>query len=338
VRTLTLLELNRTLLARQMLLRRARLSLPDAVGRLVAMQAQAAVSPYVALWSRVEGFRKEQLTRALERGTVVKAGTLRTTLHVSTREAFPFVFAGYLEASRGRTDGLAVDIAALREAVSAEPVDAAEQYELAYRVLGTDDRFTAAFALRALPFVRTAPVGEWPHNKPSPAVLWREPLPPPAEASARVVREYLAGYGPATRDDVEQFTGFRVRQIAPSLDGLRTFADEHGRTLYDIPRARLARADAHAPVRFLPPYDSIILAHRDRSRILPDAYYEKVIRRKNATTLATFTVDGFVAGAWNVERAGGRCKLRLDPFEPLPARVRAEVEAEGERLVAFYES
>ena len=333
-----MLELNRTLLARQLLLRRARVSLTDAVGRLVAMQAQAAVSPYVALWSRIEGFRKEQLTRALERGAVVKAGSLRTTLHVSTREAFPFVFAGYLDASRGRTDGLGVDIDALRNAVPEEPVDATELYELAYRVLGTDNRFTAAFALRALPFVRTAPVGEWPHNKPSPVVLWREPLPSGAEASARIVREYLAGYGPASREDVEQFTGFKVRQIAPALDGLRTFADEHGRTLYDLPRTRLAPGDAPAPVRFLPPYDSIILAHRDRSRILPDAHYETVIRRKNATTLATFTVDGFIAGAWNVERARGRCKLRLDPFEPLPARVRAEVEAEGDRLVAFYES
>jgi Winged helix DNA-binding domain len=338
VRTLTRRELNRTLLARQLLLRRARISAPRAVARLVALQAQASVSPYVALWSRVEGFRKEQLTRALERGTVVKATSLRTTLHVSSRAAFPFVYAAYLESGRARTEGLGVDVETLRAAVPHEPLSGPELYELAYRVLGTDDRWTAAFALRALPFVRTAPLGEWPHHAPSPAVLWREPLPAAAEASARVVREYLAGYGPATRDDVEQFTGFKVRQIAPVLDGLPTFADERGRTLYDLPRARLVSAEAAAPVRFLPPYDSVILAHRDRSRILPDAYYETVIRRKNATTLATFTVDGFIAGAWRAERARGRWKLRLEPFEPLPQAVRAQVDAESARLLAFYES
>jgi hypothetical protein len=338
VRTLTLRELNRTLLARQMLVRRARVSIPEAVGRLVALQAQASVSPYVALWSRVDGFRKEQLTRALERGTVVKATSLRTTLHVMTTAAFPLIHVGYVESSRGRTERLWAEVETLRAAVPDEPIDGPELFELGHRVLETDDRWSVAFAARALPFVRTAPVGEWPHNKPSPAVLWRDSLPPPDEASAHVVRAYLAGYGPASRDDVEQFTGFKVRQIAPALEGLRTFADEQGRTLYDLPHARLSPADAAAPVRFLPPYDSVILAHRDRARILPDAHYETVIRRKNATTLATFTVDGFIAGAWKVDRARSRWKLAVEPFAPLPRRARAEVDDEGERLVAFYES
>lgn len=338
MRTLTLRELNRTLLARQMLLRRARVSVPEAVGRLVALQAQASVSPYVALWSRVDGFRKEQLTGALSRGTVVKATSLRTTLHVMTSAAFPLIHAGYVESSRGRTDRLGVDVETLRAAVPDEPIGGTELFELGHRVLETDDRWTVAFAARALPFVRTSPLGEWPHNKPSPAVLWRASLPPAAEATAHVVRAYLAGYGPASREDVEQFTGFKVRQIAPALEELRTFADERGRTLYDLPRARLSPADAAAPVRFLPPYDSVILAHRDRTRILPDEYYETVIRRKNATTLATFTVDGFIAGAWRAERVRGRWRLTLEPFEPLPARMHAEVEAEGARLLAFYES
>jgi hypothetical protein len=85
-------------------------------------------------------------------------------------------------------------------------------------------------------------------------------------------------------------------------------------------------------VRFLRAFDSIILAHRDRSRILPDEYYETVIRRKNATTLATFTVDGFVAGSWRMDGS----KLRIEPFAPLPQRVRRDVDAEGDRLRAFY--
>jgi len=272
------------------------------VGRLVALQAQASVSPCVALWSRLDGFRKEQLTRALERRTVVKATSLRTTLHVMTTAAFPLIHAGYVESSRGRTERLGVDVETLRAAVGDDPIGGTELFELGHRVLETDDRWSVAFAARALPFVRTPPVGEWPHSKPSPAVLWRDSLPPAAEASAHVVRAYLAGYGPASRDDVEQFTGFKVRQIAPALDGLRTLADEQGTTLYDLPQARLSPADTAAPVRFLPPYDSVILAHRDRARTLPDAYYETVIRRKNATTLATFTVDGFIAGAWKIER------------------------------------
>ncbi len=332
MRALSLRELNRTLLARQMLLERRHLTIVKAVARLVALQAQYAPSPYVALWSRVAAFRKEQLSKALADGTVVKTGSLRSTLHVMAGAEFPSLISACIDAQRGRTAGLGVDIEALRAAVPDEPMTGKDLTSLGHRVLGTDDPWTVSFAWRALPFRRTAPVGPWPHTKASPYVLWREPLPDPQLSATRVVRSYLAAYGPASRDDVAQFTFFRYRQIDPALDGLRTFEDERGVTLYDLPRAPLTSAGAPAPVRFLPAFDSIILAHRDRSRILPDEYRDIVINKKNATTKNTFTVDGFVAGAWRIERQ----ELVLDPFAPLPPRARREVEAEGKRLLAFY--
>jgi winged helix DNA-binding protein len=308
-----------------------------AVERLVALQAQYAPSPYVALWSRVAGFRKEQLTRALVDGRVVKAVAMRGTLHVVARELYPFVVAAHVEAQRGRVKGLGTDPAALLAQWPDEPMTGAEAFAFAAERLGTDDRWTIAFTLRAMPWTRTAPLGDWPHTKPSPEVPWREPLPDPVDGAARVVRDYLRAYGPATRDDIEQFTFFKVRQIAPALEGLRSFEDEQGRTLYDVPRAPLRDATTPAPVRFLPSFDSIILAHRDRSRILPDEYRETVINRKNATTLATFTVDGFVAGKWKAEKARGRWRAAVEPFVPLPRRVRAAVDNEAEELARFYD-
>ena len=168
----------------------------------------------------------------------------------------------------------------LRAAVPDEPVTSAELFELGHRVLGTSDRWTVAFAYRALPFVRLAPVGEWPHTKPPPFALWREPLPEPRESAIRVVRRYLAAYGPATRDDITQFTSFKVRQIVPALEGLPTLTDEQGRTLYDVRGAPRAAGDVPAPVRFLPAFDSIILAHRDRSRIVPTEYLDAVFNKR----------------------------------------------------------
>jgi Winged helix DNA-binding domain len=327
-------ELNRTLLARQLLADRRRMHVVRAVERLVALQAQYAPSPFVALWSRLSGFRKEHLTRALTDGTIVKAGSLRTTLHVMAAGEFPQLIAAYIDAQRGRTAGLGVDIEALRAAVPHAPLSSKSLSELGHRVLGTDDAWTVAFAFRALPFVRVAPVGPWPHTRVSPTELWREPLPDAQTSAMHVVRRYLAAYGPASRDDIAQFTSFKFRQIDPALTGLRTFEDERGITLYDVPRALLAQADAPAPVRFLPAFDSIILAHRDRTRILPDEYRDVVINKKNATTKSTFTVDGFIAGAWRIEKQ----KLVLDPFAPLPLEARREVDAEGARLLAFYRS
>jgi hypothetical protein len=321
-------ELNRTLLQRQLLLARSRLTPVKAVERLVGLQAQYAPSPYVALWARLEGFRKEQLTRALAVGSVVKATSLRTTLHVMARSEFPALAAAYIESQRARTAGLGVDIEALRSAVPDEPVTGSDLFELGYRVLRTDDRWTVAFAYRVLPFVRTAPTGPWPHTRPSPVVLWRTELPDAQAGATRVVHAYVAAYGPATRDDMQQFTGFRMGQIDPALDGLR----ELGSGFFDLPRARRARGDERAPVRFLPAFDPIILAHRDRSRIVPSEYLEAVFNKRNATTKNTFTVDGFVAGAWRIENR----RLVLEPFAPLPTRVQREVHAEGERLLAWY--
>ena len=322
---MTLRELNRTLLLRQMLLQRERISVHDAVARLVALQAQYAPSPYVALWSRVAGFRKEQLTDAFRDGSIVKAGTLRTTLHVSTRDDYPAVAAAYIETQRARAERLGVD--ALRAAAPEGPTEGAELIELGHRVLGTNDRWDVSFALRALPFVRAAPVGPWPHTKPPPFLYWREPLPEAGEAATRVVRGYLAGYGPATRQDIQQFTGLRLGQIDAALEGT---AERQG--LYDLPRAPRAAAEVPAPVRFLPAFDSIILAHRDRSRIVPTEYADVVFNKKNATTKNTFTVDGFVAGAWRIEKK----RIAVEPFAPLPAHARREVDAEAERLLAWY--
>src|SRR2546425_11431617 len=84
---LTLSELNRALLARQMLLRREKVGVVDAIERLGGLQAQWAPSPYVALWSRLAAFDRDRLTRPIDRGDVVKATLMRAPLHlVSARE------------------------------------------------------------------------------------------------------------------------------------------------------------------------------------------------------------------------------------------------------------
>jgi hypothetical protein len=157
--------------------------------------------------------------------------------------------------------------------------------------------------------------------------LWREPLPDPRESATRVVRAYLAAYGPATRDDVERFTNFRVRQIAPALAGL-----DVGHGYYDVPGAPRVPARTRAPVRFLPAFDSALLAHLYTGRLVPPEYVDVVYNRKNATCKSTFTVDGFVAGTWRVERT----QIVVEPFAPLPARQRREVDDEAARLLAWW--
>src|SRR5205823_10395980 len=93
-RTLTLRELNRATLARQLLLHRAKLNVVTGVERLAALQAQWSPSPYFALWSRLAEFRRERLWSALERHTIVRARLMRGTLHlVSARDFYAYAVA-----------------------------------------------------------------------------------------------------------------------------------------------------------------------------------------------------------------------------------------------------
>ena len=303
------------------MLERSPLGAADAAHRLVALQAQWAPAAYVALWSRLESVRKEEVT------ALVKATTLRGTLHVMASTLYPALVSAKIDAIRGRTENLGVDVEALRKALPARAISGDELRAIARRTLGTDDRWTIEFALRALPFVRDGVVGPWPHTKPPLGRLWREPLPDSQESASRVVRGFVAAYGPVTRDEIQRFTAFKVRQIAPALEGL-----EERDGSYDVPGAPRVSGRVRAPVRFLPAYDSMLLAHLDSGRVIPPEYVDAVYNRKNTTCKSTFIVDGFVAGTWRVERR----RLVVEPFAPLPPRWRREVDAEGERLLAWW--
>src|SRR5919201_5806084 len=119
-RVLTLRELNRALLARQLLLARRRLPVPRAVERLCALQAQYSPSPYIALWSRLHGFSKEQLTRALERKQVVRATLMRITLHLVSARDYPYFAAVWMPATQEVTPRVTAEtIAELSRVVQA---------------------------------------------------------------------------------------------------------------------------------------------------------------------------------------------------------------------------
>lgn len=152
-------------------------------------------------------------------------------------------------------------------------------------------------------------------------------------AIVHLLRRYLAAFGPATRADAAQWTGLAISALEPGFERLplRRFRDEEGRQLYDLPRAPLPPASARTPPRFLPMWDSTLLAHSDRTRILPDAYRKTVIRR-NGDVQRTFLVGGFVAGFWQLD-AG---RITLEPFEPLPRAERRALEVEGRALAAFH--
>ena len=84
-------------------------------------------------------------------------------------------------------------------------------------------------------------------------------------------------------------------------------------------------------------WDSVLLAHQDRTRIISDADRAQVIAR-NGDTLATFLVDGRVAGTWWAEVGpGGRTRIAVEPFRDVDAVAMRALERQADGLAAFVE-
>jgi hypothetical protein len=148
---------------------------------------------------------------------------------------------------------------------------------------------------------------------------------------------YLAAYGPATVADLQAWSG--LPKLKEAVEALRPrvveLHDERGRTLFDLPKAPRPEGGVEAPVRFVPEYDNLVATRADErfvARVHRPKVYLSALR-----IAATVLVDGFVAATWRVDRAKRRSVLTVTPFAPLPARVRKEVAAEAEALLAFCE-
>lgn len=346
-RVLTLRELNRATLARQLLLERRRMSVPKAIERLAGLQAQWPPSPYVALWSRLEGFDRDRLTRALLRRQVVKATLMRITLHLVSAGDY-VLFAGALKAPwvaqltrRMERMGVDVDVPGIAEQALALMADGPRSRSEVLELFGSTGEqpwFIWTLVQAELGLVRAPDSALWRRTLAPvsyiPAQTWlgRSPEAEP-RALVHLVRRYLSAFGPASRADLAQWSGLPVSDLAPGLEALeplRRFRDERGRELLDLPRMPLPSRDTPAPVRFLSNWDSSLLAYDIRERILPDAYRKTVIQR-NGDVLPTFLMDGFVAGTWSEQDR----RIVLEPFEPIPPRARRELDAEARALEAF---
>jgi hypothetical protein len=323
---------------------------PRAVERVGGLQAQKVSAAYLALLARLDGFRHDALTRALERGRVVKSTLMRGTLHLVSAEDY-LGFGGALQptldamwrryaADAGRADYAQLAAATLEFA--AEPRTGPELRDFVARLCGAEPATAENVWWRIRTnarLVRVPPdgvLGRAPQVWMTTAAAWlgRMPDDDTEAATARLLERYLAAFGPARVADICQWSGLRAAPVRASLDRfeprLRRLRDEQGRELLDLRRAPVPDAPTPAPVRLLAMWDSTLLAYEERSRVLPDEY-RKVVIDKRGDVAQTILVDGRVAGTWRVD---GR-RVRLEPFTPLPRAARREAEDEAARVEAF---
>jgi len=340
-RVLTERELNRALLARQLLLERAKTPIPRALERIGGIQAQYAPSMYIGLWSRLAGLERNAVTRALERRSVIQGSMMRATIHlVSKRDYWPFV-VGIRRGMREwwlRTHGRDLDaktIAAndrkVRRAFKGGTLTRAELERIVGTRLGPAGLF--------LDLVRVPPSGTWERRRADLYALADDWVGPESatesEGAELLVRRYLQGFGPARPAEIADWASLDVKTTRAALERieLRRFRDVQGKELVDLTRLPLPDEDTPAPVRFLPVWDATLLVHARRTQILPERHRPRIFNVRTPHSVNTFLVDGQVAGTWRYEHG----RVEVKPFGRLSKPVRAELEDEAERLAAFHE-
>jgi len=346
--TLDRRALNRALLARQLLLERRPASAASTIERLVGMQAQAPNLPYIGLWTRLEGFRHEELSRLIETRRAVRISLMRNTIHlVTARDAFalkplftPLGERGFLRGSpwgKGMTEA---DLNAIREPgreiMAERPRTVAELARMLGERFPGRDSLAMAYGVRYMvPLVFTTPRGIWRASGPVTLTTfdaWLGRSPGPAITPERLVTRYLGAFGPASPADMRAWSGLAFRPVFEKLrPKLETFRTEGGVELFDLPSAPRPSGDTAAPVRFLPDYDNVLLAHADRTRIMPHGRHLGMFNSAGVLQGGVL-VDGFVRAMWTPSRPG----LTVSPFMKAFARIEKQaVEQEARRLLEF---
>ena len=345
---LTARQLNRATLDRQLLLRRVPLGVAEGVRRIVALQAQEAASPYIALWNRLAAFDPVDLDTAFLDRSVVKATLMRITLHAVSAHDYPAFHAAMVSSLRASryydrrftSTGLTVEEAdaVLPELASftTRPRTKAEIGAVFEARMGERGE-RAWWALRTFAPLHHAPTGgPWSFGLRSSYLAAGTTLSPASrdESIRCLVRRYLEGFGPASVADVARFT-MLTRAVA--RDALRSLAGEleqmdgpDGSELFDVAGAALPAEGVLAPPRLLPMWDSILLAYDDRSRVIPP-HYRTLAMRDNGDVLPTLLVDGYVAGVWRPVPGG----IEATAFHQLSDDAWAGLSAEAASLVAF---
>lgn len=338
-------QLNRALLRRQSLLRRESLGVADAVHRIVAIQAQEAASPYVALWNRLADFDPADLDAAFAEQAVVKASLMRITLHAVHRDDYP-VFHNAMSASlraarlhdpRFKVAGLSIaDMDAILPLLlkfTAKPRSRTEIEEhLATLVadrLGAQPHERVWWAFRTFaPLMQVPDGGPWSFTAKRSYVTGRRSRQDRTKSVQRLVSRYLSAFGPASVLDLAQFSLLQRPVVREALQALklRRIEGPDGAELFDVPDGALPPGDTPAEPRLMAMWDSVLLAHADRTRVVP-AEYKPFVTRKNGDVLPTLLVDGYVAGVWRPVEGGIEVtafrRLSDDDWEGLSGEAKA---------------
>jgi winged helix DNA-binding protein len=345
---------NRALLARQRLLTRtADLTPAQSVEHLLGLQAQAIQPPYYALWSRLENFDPHELGRLLTDREAVRMTLMRGTVHLVTVDdalllrplVQNVIERGFNGAFRRRVENVdrAEFARAVRELLEGSD-DALTGRQIAQHLiglgLGGDPEAVRWLVGVHVALVQVPPRGVWGAAGQARYVTlesWtgREQRPDPSLED--VIVRYLRAFGPASAMDFQKWSG--LTRCKPALDRLRprlkSFHDEQGKELFDLPDAPRPDPETKAPVRLLGEFDNVLLSHADRRHVVPGGELPWMNTITGNRHVNTALVDGMLRAIWWIERNGKNATLAIRPTDRLSAGERKQLRDEARRMIEF---
>ena len=341
---LTQRRLQRAVLARQHLLQRAPASagVVAVVSDVCGLQTQYAPTAYVGLWSRLAGFRRDDLTTALEQRSVVQATLVRNTIHIvaatdywahriAVRDVMQRWFLGLTGTPTERTMRAAAN--RVRKALAGGGEVTRKELDRLASTAG------GSYVGMWVDLVRVPPSGTWTRRRADRYALaeeWIGAAPGISVDDARdhLVRCYLTGFGPASLGEIASFCAMNVGDVRGAAERVATrrFQAEDGTVLLDLDGLPVPDVEAAAPVRFLGTWEAILLAHARRALVIREEDRSRIFGTRIPQSLPTFLVDGQVAGTWKY--VDGR--VEIDAWHDLSAPRRRQVDAEAETLAVFH--
>jgi uncharacterized protein YcaQ len=332
------------------------------------IHAQVQAAAELSLNARVEGIVQQDVRDALWRDrTLVKAWTVRGTLHLHPAAELPLWYAARNAMGTGDEEGLPPwrdPEGALHPALSREEVDAVAaavrealdgrcllREELVEEVAGRTgaaarERLSSGFAFFLSEVCQGPPQGnkvtfarpdQWVEG-------WQEV--DPEEALREVCRRYLYTYGPARATEFREWFG----------SGSATFKTADARTLFeslgDLEEVEVEGHHAYvvagdtqfskqvASVRLLPEYDAYIMGFRERDHLVPDETRAQVAahgrgKYEGPAGVRFLLIDGVAVGLWERKKKARQVELRVTPVRTLHKGERAALASEAERIGAF---
>lgn len=348
VQTLTLTQLNRTLLARQLLLERQAIQPIEAIEQLIGLQSQIPNPPYIGLWTRLASFKRNDLTQLMESKQIVRAPLMRSTLHLMTasdhqsyQPVLQPALTRALKAFYGkRAKGLDIEklIQVTKPFIEEQPRTTGEIKAKLLEVEPEQDGDAMAYAVRNyLALVQVPPSGTWgtgTRAEYTTAELWLGHTNP--STLENLLHRYLSAFGPASIMDFQAWVGIPslTKVITPMKESLVIYQNEDGKELLDVPDMPILDEDTPSPIRFVPDYDNLLVSHKDRNRIIADDD-RKYVFLSAARVLGTVLIDGFVGATWKITQDKTMTTLSISLFQSVDKEIIEVIQLEGKYLLMF---